>query len=213
MTSYVALLADAVASRDLPRARRARLQADLRAQLPRLNRYRPWRPVVAARFAVTLGDELQVLLTGTPPVWDIAHAIRRLFPEVDWTVACGRGPLTTPLHDGATAPELDGPCFHEARTALQRAKADRLLFAFGGFDDPRLDGAAAYYSALYWSWTARQRREATRWRWTVPAGRSLTPEARAKIHPSAISHLRRRMAWPLVEAGDRMFRALLEDAR
>src|SRR5918996_5004415 len=157
MTIYIALLADAVRSRDLPQSQRARLQAHLRARLAALNRYKPWRPFIAARFAVTLGDELQVLLTGARPAWDIAHAIRRLFHEVDWTVVCGRGTLTTPPHAGATAPELDGPCFHEARTALERAKRERLLFAFGGFDEPRLDGCAAYYSALYWSWTKRQR--------------------------------------------------------
>lgn len=208
MTTYLAVLADAVASRDLPAARRARLQADLRGRLAALNRHKPWRPFIAARFAVTLGDELQVLLTGATPLWDIAHAVRRLFPVVDWTVTCGRGTLTTALHAGASAPELDGPCFHEARTALERAKRERLLFAFGGFHEPGLDGLASYYSALYWSWTKRQRRAANDFR------SSEEPAARPRqAIPSAISHLRRRMAWPLVEAGDRMFRALLEAAR
>lgn len=214
MTNYVALLADAVGSRDLPQSQRAQLQAHLRALLPALNRNKPWRPFIAARFAVTLGDELQVLLTDATLVWDIAHAIRRLFRQVDWTIACGRGALTTPPHEGATAPELDGPCFHEARTALDRAKRERLLFAFGGFSEPRLDGCAAYYSALYWSWTRRQRLAANEFRAprdSLPPIPS-RPVARERVIPSAISHLRRRTAWPLVEAGDRMFRALLEEA-
>ena len=43
-----------------------------------------------------------------------------------------------------------------------------------------------------------------------PVEASLTPAARLKVVPSAVSHLRRRMAWPLVAAGDKMFRALLE---
>jgi len=34
--------------------------------------------------------------------------------------------------------------------------------------------------------------------------------ARLDVDRSAISHLARRMAWPLVAAGDKMFRALLE---
>src|SRR3989441_9553329 len=37
--------------------------------------------------------------------------------------------------------------------------------------------------------------------------------ARLDVDRSAISHLARRMAWPLVAAGDKMFRALLEAER
>src|SRR5216117_2489850 len=153
---YVAALADATASRLLPPARRARLQAELRAALPELNRR--YRRALAARFAVTLGDELQGLLTSPAPVWDVAHFIRARFPEIAWVVACGRGRISTPL--AATAPEVDGPCFHEARAALDRAKPERLVFAFGGFP-AALEPLVSYYSALYWSWTPRQRRVAT----------------------------------------------------
>src|SRR5207247_9183294 len=76
---YVAAIADATASRLLPPARRARLQAELRAALPELNRR--YRRALAARFAVTLGDELQGLLTRPAPVWDVAHFIRARFPR------------------------------------------------------------------------------------------------------------------------------------
>src|SRR6266567_4782707 len=186
---YVAAIADATASRLLPPARRARLQAELRAALPDLNRR--YRRALAARFAVTLGDELQGLLTRPAPVWDVAHFIRARFPEIAWVVACGRGPISTPL--AATAPEVDGPCFHEARAAL------------GGFP-AALEPLVSYYSALYWSWTPRQRRVATLLRLGSPADAA----ARLHVDRSAISHLARRMAWPLVAAGDKMFRALLE---
>src|ERR1041385_5703516 len=54
---YVALIADAVASRALAPAARARLQTDVRAAMKDLNRR--YRRVLVARFAVTLGDELQ----------------------------------------------------------------------------------------------------------------------------------------------------------
>src|SRR5690349_19642799 len=199
---YVAAIADATASRLLPPARRARLQADLRAALPELNRR--YRRALAARFAVTLGDELQCLLATPAPVWDVAHFVRARFPEVEWVVACGRGPISTPL--AATAPEVDGPCFHEARAAMERAKHGRLVFALGGFPAPPPDPLASYYSALYWSWTRRQRRAATLLRLGSPADAA----AQLRIDRSAISHLARRMAWPLVAAGDKMFRALLE---
>jgi hypothetical protein len=210
--TYFALIADAVQSRALPPARRARLQADLRASLSEFNRrYQRDR---AARFGVTQGDELQCLLVSTARIWDVAHAIRYKFAEADWVIGCGRGAVTTPLGGTKlTAPEVDGPCFHEARAAVEAAKRERLLFAFRGFGaaEGNLNGLASYYSALYWSWTRRQRQAAMslRFFWD-PVEASLTPAARLKVVPSAVSHLRRRMAWPLVAAGDKMFRALLE---
>ena len=202
-TVYIALIADAVHSRALPAARRARLQSALRAALKHFNtRYRRF---LAARFAVTLGDELQCLLRSAEPVWEIAHQLRFRFSEVEWVVACGRGPIATPL--APTAPEVDGPCFHAARAAMERAKRQRLLLAFGGFA-PRLEPLADYYSALYWSWTPRQRRAATLLRLGPPAFAA----AQLQVDRSAVSHLARRMAWPLVAAGDKMFRAALLEA-
>jgi hypothetical protein len=195
-TLYVALIADAAASRALPTAERARLQRALTATLPEWNRR--WRPHLAARFALTLGDEVQALLTTPAAVWDITHAIRLAVPQVDWVIGCGRGAISTPL--ARTAPEVDGPCFHAARAAVDLAKRRRLLLAFGGFP-PALDALAAYYSALHWSWTPRQRRAAIEWR--AGAG------PRRGTDPSALSHLRRRMAWSLVSEGDKMLRELL----
>lgn len=201
--TYLAVIADVVASRDLAPARRARLQAALRTQLAAWNRRPAWRPHLAARFAFTAGDEIQGLLTTAAPLWTITHALRAAFADVDWIVAWGRGPIATAL--APTAPEVDGPCFHAARAALVAAKAERLVLTFGAFPDPQLPSLAAYYSALYWSWTRRQRRAAHRWR-------SPDPAAAEHVVPSALSHLRRRMAWPLVETGDRMFQSVLEQS-
>jgi len=195
---YYALIGDAIASRRLPAPARARLQQELRAALADVNRR--WRPALTARFAITLGDEFQGLLARPDAVWDIVHHVRARLPDTDWVIACGRGALATPPPPRATAPELDGPCFHEARTALERAKDARSVLAFGGFAEPRLAALASYYSALYWSWTRRQRRAAHAWR---------AADGREQGEPSARSHLRRRMAWPLVEAGDMMLRQLL----
>ena len=200
---YVAVIADATASRLLPPARRARLQQDARAAAHQLNRR--YARVLAARFAVTLGDELQCLLSGPEPLWEIAHQIRARLPAVDWVVACGLGPISTPL--APTAPEIDGPCFHEARAALDHAKRRRLVFTFGGFPQA-LDPLASYYGGLYWSWTPRQRRAAT----LLRLGDAATAAAALGVDRSAVSHLSRRMAWSLVAAGDKMFRSLLESA-
>lgn len=202
---YCALIADAVDSRALPAKERARLQRDLRDALARFNRR--WRTALAARFAVTLGDELQCLLSTAVPVWEIAHVLRAELQTVDWVIACGRGQITTALHSGITAPEVDGPCFHNARAGLEEAKASGQLFAFRGFGeaDAQLTGLASYYSALHWGWTPRQRRAAKWLRMSDPARAA----EEMGVHRSAISHLSRRMAWPLVTAGDSLLRALL----
>ncbi|HUL03482.1 MAG TPA: SatD family protein [Gemmatimonadales bacterium] len=204
--TFVALIADAVASRTLPAAARAQLQRDLRAALPRFNRR--WHASLAARFAVTLGDELQCLLTTAAPVWEITQVVRAELDSVDWVMACARGPVNTTLHRGITAPEVDGPCFHDARAALEDAKQRGQLLAFRGFGatDVTLAGLASYYSALHWSWTPRQRRAAKWLRASDPARAA----AELGVHRSAISHLARRMAWPLVSAGDSILRAQLD---
>jgi hypothetical protein len=79
------------------------------------------------------------------------------------------------------------------------------VLALAGFA-PAVEPLTSYYSALYWSWTPRQRLAATLLRLGSPAAAA----ARLQVDRSAISHLARRMAWPLVAAGDKMFRALLE---
>src|SRR3972149_4846269 len=112
-TRYVALIGDAVASRRLARAARTQLQSGLRDSLQEVNRR--WRRVIAARFAVTLGDQFQGLLTGAGALWEITHWLRVAVPQVDWVMAAGRGPIHTPLARGA--PEGGGPRLPPARVA------------------------------------------------------------------------------------------------
>jgi len=207
--NYVAVLADAIGSRTLPPKARVRLQADLQTRLRTdLNKRKPWRSGIAARFAIARGDEIEGLLTDAEFVWDIAHWLRGVFADVDWIIACARGPISTALAD--TALEVDGPCFHAARAALEEAKETRQVFTFRGFS-PAVDALAAYYSALYWSWTPRQRRQASKLRFDGQGLHKLTEEL--NVHRTAISHMKRRMAWPLVAEGDRMFGAAIMEGR
>src|SRR5438128_553016 len=205
--NYVALLGDVIDSRRLAPAARARLQTALRAAMAEFNRR--WRAHLVGKFAVTRGDEFECLLAGPTVVWEVAHVVRATFSDVDWIIACGRGALTTPPPRGKTppAPELDGPCFHAARSALEAAKEERRVFAFSGFADS-VNSLAAYYSALYWSWTTRQRRVASGLRfWDYNEALQ-----RLGVHPTAVSHMKRRLAWPLVAAGDTIFQAALREA-
>lgn len=201
--TFVALVADAIGSRQLPPDVRAELQQAILATVAELNDR--WRQEAEARFAVTMGDEIQGLLRDGRAVWPITHWIRSRFPHTHWVVAWGCGAITTPLWPDAAAPELDGPCFHRAREALGRAKDQRRVLAFGGFDR-WLDDLAGYYSALYWSWTERQRQAAALLRVTTP----VEAATRLGVSRSAVSHLGRRMAWPSVQAGDSLVRDLLE---
>src|SRR5947207_15453516 len=121
--TYVALIADAIASRELPPAARARLQADARTAVKDLNQR--YRRVLAARFAVTLGDELQCLLPTPQPVWDVAHDLRARLPTVDWVVARGRGPSPPPR--APAAPPCHGPGSSEPRSAVDRPKRERAV--------------------------------------------------------------------------------------
>lgn len=203
-TIYVALIGDVIASRRLPASARQRLQRNLRAVLAELDQR--WREARAARFAITLGDEFQGLLRSAAPVWQIAHTVRARCPDVDWVIAAGRGALATAPLRNATAPELDGPCFHEARAALREAQRERRVLAFGGFPPP-LTELTHYYSALYWSWTRRQRQAAAWLRIAAPAEAATA----LGIDRTAVSHLASRMAWPLVAQGDKLFRDCLAD--
>jgi hypothetical protein len=203
--NYVAVLADVIESRALAPNARTRLQARLHGGLKDVNKRRAWRPAIAAGFAIARGDEIEGLLKDASLLWDIAHWLRHTFADVDWIIACARGPISTALAD--TALEVDGPCFHAARAALEEAKERRQVFTFRGVTAD-VDALAAYYSALYWSWTPRQRRQASAWR-LRDAGQQPDPGNRLKVHPTAISHMKRRMAWPLVAEGDRMFRAAI----
>lgn len=201
--TYIAIIGDAVASRRLPLLRRRRLQRDLRAVLLEANRR--WRRELAARFAVTLGDQFEGLLAGPERLWELVHWLRAELTGADWVLACGRGRISTLL--ARTAPEVDGPCFHLAREALEAGKRQRLVLAFGGFD-PVVSALGHYYSALYWSWTARQREVATQLR----VGDRGRLSARLRVTPSAVSHVAGRIGWRLVAEGDAAFRERLARA-
>lgn len=198
---YIAVIGDAIASRRLEGRRRGALQTALRAALDEVNTR--WERAVAAGFAVALGDQFEGLLEDAAALWDIVHYLRAELKDVDWIVACGRGAVSTPL--AATALEVDGPCFHLARETLDRAKQERVVFAPVGFADAAA-GLAQYYSALYWSWTARQREVASLLRVMEPAAVA----ARLEVDRSAISHVTGRLSWRSVAAGDAAFRRALE---
>ncbi len=198
---YVAVLGDAIRSRALAPRERAAMQVTLQEALVQVNRR--WRAAIAARFAITLGDQFEGLLHVTAPLWEIVHLLRAALRAHDWVMVAARGEISTPL--ARSAVEVDGPCLHAARDALEAAKREGRVLAFAGFPPP-VEALARYYSALYSSWTVRQREVAALLRTREAAAVA----AELGVDRSAVSHLSRRMRWPLVAAADREFRLLLE---
>lgn len=168
--AFAALIGDLVASRDNPR--RAHVQQVLQDELRALNAALG-PAVLAAGFKLTAGDEIQALFHQP------SHLVRSIQTITDTLQA---GPLRQPIAFGAgfgtlstgalgadVAPLgadvalLDGPCFHRARTSLERSQQRRSWVAFEGFGEERdrvLDSLFELMGAIRAEWTPTQSRYA-----------------------------------------------------
>jgi hypothetical protein len=154
---YAALIGDIVGSRDV--RDRAGLQARMRSLLEALNGR--LSAALAAPFAFTGGDEFQGLLRDPGAAvdvlvasWDALHPDRAAF-------GIGLGGLTVPL--GGEVGSLDGPCFHRAREALDRASAQRRWCLASGLWSPAEEAVNALFrlqQEVREGWTETQRRYA-----------------------------------------------------
>ncbi len=163
----VALIGDLVGSREEPPAVRQELQrtvaALVREEVERLGPARLAGPLVQ-----TAGDEIQALFRGPDGVVElVSRATERLLGRAaDRPIAfgIGLGALTTPplpeppgqIENVALA---DGPAFHRARAALERARKRREWAVFEGFGatgDLVLDALFQSMWALRGRWTAVQ---------------------------------------------------------
>lgn len=161
--NYIAVKLDVVRSRRI--AERSDFQERLLAVVEDVNtRY---TGAVAARFVVTHGDEVQGLLhaesAGGAALIDVVEEFSdALSPQILRT-GVGLGTLSTRLQP--TAIGMDGPAWHRAKEAIDRAKRERVFIAFSGFDgtgpasvtDATL---AALANLLIWQrrrWTPLQR--------------------------------------------------------
>jgi len=149
---YLAIIGDVIRSRQV--ADRASLQARLAHALSRLNSDEP--ADLAARFVLTVGDEFQGLLASAERLVAIMSALRTAAHPDELRFGLGIGELSTPLQPDAIG--MDGPCFHRARAAIERAEGrgtvvevdvGQPVAAFGVY--------AILYSALRAGWTERQK--------------------------------------------------------
>ncbi|MBE0617095.1 MAG: hypothetical protein IH608_04115 [Proteobacteria bacterium] len=130
------LTADLVASR---KSRdRAGAQARLEEALRQVNR--SLAGAICVPFSVTLGDEWQGLLSSPAAALEADFLFRRLLHPLPIAAGVGTGGVSTPLRERTAL--MDGPCFHRAREALDRAKERRGAATVLASDEPLVDEAA-----------------------------------------------------------------------
>ncbi len=149
---YIAMIVDVIGSRAV--RDRSDLQLRLQSGLDRVNREHA--DVIAANLVLTVGDEFQGLLQSHEGLQVIQSTLRvAAFPQ-ELRFGFGVGTLDTPLRTHAIG--MDGPCFHRARDAIQRAAAEGTVVEVEVDDpEPAFEIYARLYSHIREGWTDRQR--------------------------------------------------------
>ncbi len=148
-----ALIGDLLGSRSIDRRTEAQdaLERELEALDQRLG------DGLAARFVLTLGDEFQGLLRAPELVLPCLIHLETHLPALPIRFGVGWGRLATQLR--ARAIGMDGPCFHHARAALERAKREQRWIVVAGFGadlDATLNAVLRLLGELRMRWTDTQ---------------------------------------------------------
>lgn len=154
---YVALIGDIRGSRQLED--RSQVQEELRSALASLNEATV-NPQ-GADLVITTGDEFQGLFTEPVRALEVLGRLDERFPELSFTFGLGAGGLETDLRQEAVG--MDGPCFHEARRAIEAAASQPAGAQAAGFGDVADDHAStmlALVQSARSDWTPTQCRYA-----------------------------------------------------
>ncbi|KAA9131293.1 hypothetical protein F3N42_08170 [Marinihelvus fidelis] len=149
---YFAIIGDLDASRELDQ--RAAVQRQLTAAVDRLNQS-DRRATTALRL--TAGDEIQGLSTDPVYTLDVLLALSEAATPGWFSWGLGYGGLATDIVDDIAM--MDGPCFHQARTALAAAKHRDTWLEARGIDDEvavPLTALMNLAGAIRADWTERQ---------------------------------------------------------
>lgn len=199
---YLALLADLVGSRRV--ADRAAVQRRMLETVEALNaRY---ADDLAAPLAVSRGDEVQGLFARRDAVVPVIVELADALHPVEWCCGVGWGSLSTPL--GTEVVRLDGPAFHGARAALERAQGGGRWLAVEGIGSATgqvFESLFALMQALRHRWTDRQIE-------FIRAARGALQKdvaARFDVSPSTVSESLKAAGFGAVQEGEAAVAALL----
>lgn len=199
---WLALLADLVGSRRV--ADRAAVQRRMLETVEALNaRY---ADDLVAPLAVSRGDEVQGLFARRDAVVPVIVELADALHPVEWCCGVGWGGLSTPL--GAEVVRLDGPAFHGARAALERAQGGGRWLAVEGIGSAAgqaLESLFALMQALRHRWTDRQLE-------FIRAARGALQKdvaARFDVSPSTVSESLKAAGFGAVQEGEAAAAALL----
>ncbi len=157
---YVALIGDMVGSRSYRPAAREEVQARLRKALSAANADERRKGDIKAEFVITTGDEFQGLLkAGADPLWFGRFVQDFMGEEPRFRFGIGKGELATKgMPEKAIG--IDGPCFHNARDAIIRAKRDDATCCVEGFGNLNdiINVLMDNFYTQYWNLTEKQRK-------------------------------------------------------
>ena len=199
--SYVALIGDVVGSRRSP-DRRA-LQRRLRLGIEGINTRMGGR--LSSPLALYGGDEVQGLLARPEGCVEIVVELSEtIFPE-RLVFGLGYGTVSTELSPEVA--QIDGPCFHRARSALEDVRGETWLKAsgFGATTDTALTALFGLMAAIRSRWTEKQQIY-------VRAARRTSQKLVAEelgVSPSTVSESLRASSFAAVREGEQAARVLL----
>ena len=199
---YCALIGDVVESRRIDG--RAEFQNRLQDLIGLLNQEQ--ESALASPLELSSGDEIQGLFLQPQAVVPVAIRLAEDLYPIRIAYGLGYGGVTTEIL--AHTYQIDGPCFHKARSALGRTRSEALWLTARGFGDP----SDRLISALF------QLMHAIRARWTSTqidyirrARHMLQKEVAEELgkSPSAVSESLQAAAFEAVHQGERALKDLL----
>lgn len=202
-SQFAALVGDVVSSRSSPD--RSRLQQKLLQEIERLNRC--FKVAFASPLALTSGDEVQALMAQPEAAVSVVVSLTEAIAPERLIFGLGYGELSTDIYPNVT--QIDGPCFHAARSALQEKDADPWLIArgFGQSEDDVLTSLFTLMKAVRSRWTEKQLGYVR----AVRQKPQKEVAAEFDVSPSTVSESLKASSFTAVLEGEKAARQLLRD--
>ncbi len=128
---YCAIMGDIVESKRIPVGERKEIQRILLEALKKINDSNQYQSTIASKFNLVFGDEFQGLLNDEYLSYDVVRVIEneieKHFPsKYKLYIGIGIGTISTEIsYENSNL--VDGPAFHQARIAFDRAKRGKGL--------------------------------------------------------------------------------------